>query len=147
MQESNFYSDDFEELIREKTEQYKMYPSENVWKGVHNSLHTKRRWFIGGMSFLVTGILFLAGRELILSSVHPALTVKTVMAGQVGADLAKTTVGLSASPTTLAAYRPPASTSSPHHSGNTVSNSEYGAEEPGLSYTGMTGMTITTSHL
>src|ERR1700749_1424602 len=70
MKESNFYSDEFEELIRGKTEQYKMYPSEKVWKGVHNSLHTKRRWFIGSMSFLVIGILFMAGRELILPSSH-----------------------------------------------------------------------------
>ncbi|HXC07138.1 MAG TPA: hypothetical protein VNZ86_20400, partial [Bacteroidia bacterium] len=68
MKENNFYSDDFEELIRGKTEQYKMYPSENVWKGVHSALHTKRKWFIGSMTFLVTGILFMAGRELILPS-------------------------------------------------------------------------------
>lgn len=70
MKESSFYSDDFEQLIRDKTEQYKMYPSERVWKGVHNSLHTKRRWFIGGMSLLVTGILFFAGKELISPSAH-----------------------------------------------------------------------------
>ena len=68
MKESNFYSDEFEQLIREKTEQYKMYPSENVWKGVHNSLHTKRKWFIGSMAFLVTGILFFSGRELLAPS-------------------------------------------------------------------------------
>jgi hypothetical protein len=65
MLESNFYSDEFEQLIREKTEQYKMYPSENVWKGVHNSLHTKRKWFIGSMAVLVTGILFFSGKELL----------------------------------------------------------------------------------
>ncbi|MES1160778.1 MAG: hypothetical protein ABUM51_08475, partial [Bacteroidota bacterium] len=68
MKESNFYSDEFEQLIREKTEQYKMYPSEKAWKGIHGSLHTKRRWFIGSMSLLVTGILFLAGKELIAPS-------------------------------------------------------------------------------
>ena len=68
MKESNFYSDDFEQLLREKTEQYKMYPSEKVWKGIHGSLHTKRRWFISSMSLLVTGILFFAGRELLFPS-------------------------------------------------------------------------------
>jgi hypothetical protein len=68
MKESNFYSDDFEQLLREKTEQYKMYPSEKVWKGIHGSLHTKRRWFIASMSLLVTGILFFAGRELLSPS-------------------------------------------------------------------------------
>src|SRR5579863_1658331 len=71
MKESNFYSDEFEQLIREKTEQYKMYPSENVWKGVHNSLHTKRKWFIGSMAVLVTGILFFSGKELLAPS-HPS---------------------------------------------------------------------------
>ena len=68
MKENNFYSDDFEQLIRGKTEQYKMYPSENVWKGVHNALHTRRKWFIAGMAALVTGILFFAGKELITPS-------------------------------------------------------------------------------
>jgi len=76
MKESNFYSDDFEQLIRDKTEQYKMYPSERVWKGVHNSLHTRRRWFIGSMSLLVTGILFFAGRELITPSAHSVIVRK-----------------------------------------------------------------------
>src|ERR1700750_1265500 len=78
MKESNFYSDEFEQLLREKTEQYKMYPSEKVWKGIHGSLHTKRKWFITSMSLLVTGILFFAGRELLTPSKaelvkHPAI--------------------------------------------------------------------------
>src|SRR5262249_35250019 len=80
MKESNFYSDDFEQLIRDKTEQYKMYPSERVWKGVHNSLHTRRRWFIGSMSLLVTGILFFAGRELITPSAHSVVVRKSTSA-------------------------------------------------------------------
>src|ERR1700733_8574707 len=76
MMERNFYSDEFEQLIREKTEQYKMYPSEKVWKGVYNSLHTKKRWFIGGMSLLVTGIIVIAGKELILPSAPPGALKK-----------------------------------------------------------------------
>jgi hypothetical protein len=96
MKESSFYSDEFEDLIREKTEQYKMYPSENVWKGVHNSLHTKRKWFIGSMAFLVTGILFLSGRELIAPSARTLNNRKLAGTGGSsqtdgsGADLSKT---------------------------------------------------------
>jgi hypothetical protein len=89
MKESNFYSDEFEQLIREKTEQYKMYPSENVWKGVHNSLHTKRRWFIGSMAVLVGGILFFAGRELIAPSPHPVLAAKNITAANAPAPPSK----------------------------------------------------------
>jgi len=109
MKESNFYSDDFEQLIREKTEQYKMYPSENVWKGVHNSLHTKRRWFIGSMSVLVGGILFFAGRELIAPSPHPVLAAKNVTAVNTPAP--------SARPAAIGPLRHPAITQD--HSGNT----------------------------
>jgi Outer membrane protein beta-barrel domain len=90
MKESNFYSDDFEQLIRGKTEQYKMYPSENVWKGVHNSLHTKRKWFIGSMAFLVTGILYFSGKELIAPSVHPVTAHRTTGAAGAGTDLTAT---------------------------------------------------------
>ncbi|MBS1917748.1 MAG: hypothetical protein JST87_15865 [Bacteroidetes bacterium] len=68
--ERDFYNDDFEELIRQKADQYKMYPSDKVWKGVYSSLHTRRRKFVIGMSFLVTGILFLAGKELIMPGNH-----------------------------------------------------------------------------
>ena len=92
MKESNFYSDEFEQLIREKTEQYKMYPSERVWKGVHNSLHTKRKWFISSMAALVGGILFLAGRELINPSTHPVIAMKALAASDSGAALSKTPV-------------------------------------------------------
>jgi hypothetical protein len=84
MKESSFYSDEFEQLIREKTEQYKMYPSENVWKGVHNSLHTKRKWFIGSMAFLVIGILLFSGKELLAPS-H-SLSRKLAGAGTVPSD-------------------------------------------------------------
>src|SRR5580693_3013236 len=94
MKESNFYSDEFEHLIREKTEQYKMYPSENVWKEVHNSLHTKRKWFISSMAFLVTGILFLSGRELIAPSGRSAVKKLAAAGGSVtdgsAADLSRT---------------------------------------------------------
>src|ERR1700743_3890390 len=111
MKEFNFHKndfhlgDDFEQLIREKTEQYKMYPSEKVWKGVHNSLHTKRKWFIGSMAILVGGILFLAGRELINPSPHPVLTIKALAGSDSGAALSKTPVPAVIRRSTLTAYR------------------------------------------
>lgn len=119
MKENSFYSDDFEELIRGKTEQYKMYPSENVWKGVHSALHTKRKWFIGSMAVLVTGILFMAGRELILPSNHPAL--HKTMTGAV-ADAAKPAVE-NTPHAPMAFLRPATTAATAHHgdSNNTIS--------------------------
>jgi len=49
----NFYTDEFEQLVRQKADQYKMYPSDHVWKGVHKALHGRRRWYWAGMAVLL----------------------------------------------------------------------------------------------
>ena len=55
--ERQFNNGDFEKLLRDNANQYRMYPSEKVWKGIHSALHTRRRWY--GLSaailFLITG--------------------------------------------------------------------------------------------
>ncbi|HXO73609.1 MAG TPA: outer membrane beta-barrel protein [Puia sp.] len=142
MKESNFYSDEFEQLIREKTEQYKMYPSEKVWKGVHNSLHTKRKWFIGSMAILVGGILFLAGRELINPSPHPVLAMKALAGSDSGAALSKTPVPAVIRRSTLTAYR---STNSATAITGRDLNTGAGDEE--IQDQAYKGITITLSHL
>jgi hypothetical protein len=52
----NMYTDDFEKLIRQKADQYKMYPSDQVWKGVYKSLHGRKRWRWAGLAILLLGI-------------------------------------------------------------------------------------------
>ena len=63
--DQNFYDTEFEELIKEKADQYKMYPSEKVWKGVHNSLHSRKKWYWSGFVILLSGISYFAITELI----------------------------------------------------------------------------------
>jgi hypothetical protein len=55
--ERQFNNGDFEKLLRDNANQYRMYPSEKVWKGVHSALHTRRRWYglTAAIMFLVTG--------------------------------------------------------------------------------------------
>jgi hypothetical protein len=43
--ERGFYNEDIEELLKEKADQYKLYPSDKVWKGIHRSLHPNRKWY------------------------------------------------------------------------------------------------------
>src|SRR5579862_477429 len=74
----NFTNDEFEELIKQKADQYKLYPSEKVWKRIYSSLHTGRRWFITGMALLITGILFIAGKELLVPDKHLASIKKPI---------------------------------------------------------------------
>jgi len=128
MKESNFYSDDFEQLIRDKTEQYKMYPSERVWKGVHNSLHTRRRWFIGSMALLVTGILFFAGRELITPSAHSVLVRKPASTAASIAEAPKPWLAAHIPHTALSAYHSANPSSPVRHSNTAENNSEEGQD-------------------
>src|SRR6516225_982192 len=93
MMERNFYNDDFEELIRQKTGQYKMYPSDRVWKEIYGSLHTRRRRFVAGMTIMIGAILIIAGRELLMPSRHAEQVKKSALA-----DLSKNEVGTSLSP-------------------------------------------------
>ena len=139
MKESNFYSDEFEHLISEKTEQYKMYPSEKVWKGIHGSLHTKRKWFIGSMSILVIGILFLAGKELITPAVHLTLSQrKTAPAGSTEGSASKATTG-NITRTSFSTLRENISSSTVRHSSQT-------SDDPSFDDQPYKGITITISN-
>lgn len=58
--ERRFNDSDFEKLLKDNANQYRMYPSEKVWKGVHSALHTRRKWY--GISALA--LLLVAGAGL-----------------------------------------------------------------------------------
>src|SRR4030095_174495 len=55
--ERQFNNGDFEKMLRENANQYRMYPSEKVWKGIHSALHTRRKWYgiTAAIMFLITG--------------------------------------------------------------------------------------------
>lgn len=57
--QNRFDNNDFEHFLKENADQYRMFPSEKVWKGIHNTLHTRRRWYgIGlGLLLLTTGVV------------------------------------------------------------------------------------------
>lgn len=63
--EKDFYHSEFEELLREKADQYKMYPSEKVWKGIDRSLRSRRRWYWSGFVLLLSGVTYFAVNDLI----------------------------------------------------------------------------------
>ena len=51
--ESNFSNRDFEQFVKQNADQYRMFPSERVWKEVNNALHTKRKWYGLWLSILL----------------------------------------------------------------------------------------------
>ncbi len=59
--EREFYTDEFEQLLKEKSDQFRMYPSKRVWHSIYNDLHPSRRWPSAVISILFIFSLVLIG--------------------------------------------------------------------------------------
>ncbi len=66
--ERNFYNEEFEEFLKQKSDQYKMYPSDRVWNKVYKSIHRGRRWTAIGIILLFITGAGLVGREMLLNN-------------------------------------------------------------------------------
>lgn len=116
--ERNFYNDDdFEWLIRQKADQYKMYPSDQVWKGIHQSLHGRRRWRWAGLAILLLGIAtytgdwYMTGKPAgrLANNMQPSLSAANQTPGQNGQAINQPSAGdnaASPSPASLTTAQP-----------------------------------------
>lgn len=59
--EHKFYTDNFERLLKEKSDEFRMYPSKRVWHSIYNDLHPDRKWPSIAVSFVLVTVLFLIG--------------------------------------------------------------------------------------
>ncbi len=59
--ERKFYTDDFEQLLKERSDEFRMYPSKRVWHSIYNDLHPGRKWPSVAVSLILIIALFLAG--------------------------------------------------------------------------------------
>ncbi len=57
----NFHSDDFERLLREKSDEFRMYPSKRIWHSVYNNIHPGRKWPSIAMTITLISTLLLVG--------------------------------------------------------------------------------------
>ncbi len=74
--ERNIHIDEFDEFLKEKTDQYKMYPSDKVWNNIQRSVHPRKKW-----PYISLTLLILLGTAVLidyhtnnLASVNKALT-------------------------------------------------------------------------
>jgi hypothetical protein len=51
--ESKYSNRDFEQYLKDNADQYRMFPSDKVWKGVNSALHTRRKWYGFWLGFLL----------------------------------------------------------------------------------------------
>lgn len=61
LMEKNMFNDSFERMLREKADEFKMYPSARVWHSIYNNMHPGRRWPSTTMSIVLIAILLLVG--------------------------------------------------------------------------------------
>jgi len=68
--ESNLNNRDFERFLKQNADQYRMIPSERVWQGISDTLHDRRRRWLGfGLALLfltaslVTWVMLLPGNK------------------------------------------------------------------------------------
>jgi len=52
----NYYREGFENFLKEKSDEYKLYPSEKVWNNINQKLHPRRKWPFLAAALLLLGI-------------------------------------------------------------------------------------------
>ncbi len=57
----NLHTDDFERLLREKSDEFRMYPSKRIWYSIYNNIHPGRKWPSVAMSIILISALLLTG--------------------------------------------------------------------------------------
>lgn len=57
----NLHTDDFERLLREKSDEFRMYPSKRVWSSIYNNIHPGRKWPSVVMSITLISSLLMIG--------------------------------------------------------------------------------------
>ncbi len=82
--ENELYTDDFEQLLKDTTNDFRMYPSRKVWHSIYNDLHPDRRWpSFAVCLLLITSILYVGinnnnainadAEKLLVSTLSPVL--------------------------------------------------------------------------
>lgn len=59
--ERNLDIDDFERLLKDRSDEFKMYPVKRVWHSIYNNIHPGRKWPSVAMSITLIGVLLLTG--------------------------------------------------------------------------------------
>ncbi len=78
--ENNFNNRDFERFVKQNADQYRMFPSDKIWKNIHTTLHTRRRWYGIGFGLLllttaaVTGVMLSSSGKKQELATTPTLT-------------------------------------------------------------------------
>src|SRR5258705_7103430 len=95
--ESNFSNREFEQYIKSTADQYRMIPTDKVWKNINSTLHTRRKWYGFGLALLllstavsVTWVMVSdpGSKKQVITAVPGAQsTVQTMPVNQIGSSI------------------------------------------------------------
>jgi hypothetical protein len=80
----NFDIEDFEQLLKERSDEFKMYPTKRVWYSIYNNIHPGKKWPSVAMSVTLIAILLLVGylntdnKGIHMATTHSIQTAKAV---------------------------------------------------------------------
>jgi hypothetical protein len=100
--ERGFYNEDIEELLKEKADQYKMYPSDKVWKGIHRSLHSNRKWYWLSLVLFLSAV----GYYTFMEFITPSTTGKSITGNNTASPASKQTENTESNNSTKAVIVP-----------------------------------------
>jgi hypothetical protein len=100
--ERGFYNEDIEELLKEKADQYKMYPSDKVWKGIHRSLHPNRKWYWFSLILFLSAV----GYYTFIEFITPSTVNKSISGNNASSAVSKPTETTEATNTKAAVIVP-----------------------------------------
>lgn len=63
--ERNMHIDEFDDFLKKKADEYKMYPSDRVWNNINRSVHTRYKW-----TYISLTLLFLFGSVIYVERFH-----------------------------------------------------------------------------
>lgn len=63
--ERNIHTDEFEDYLKTRADQYKMYPSDKLWDNIHRSIHPSKKW-----PYISLTILMLLGTAIFVDHYH-----------------------------------------------------------------------------
>ncbi len=77
--ENEFYDNDFEKFLKQEAENYRMYPSDHIWRNIQQEVHGYQKWpALGIISIFVISAL-LIGTVLVKPHSQTALVASTSM--------------------------------------------------------------------
>lgn len=112
--ERKFYTDNFEQLLKEKSDEFRMYPSKRVWHSIYNDLHPGRKWPSIAVSMVLIFALLMTGywnNRSTLASQQPASSnnIDVAATSGSGAPASHSDVALQQGTNTLTASNSPGS--------------------------------------